>query len=363
MTVRYLLQALPSGDFLSWDLPLEDVEVSVGLSTPTVVGATITHERAEIAKYLRPFGAAIFVDDGSGDLHGGILTDVEADGPKIRLTIAGYSYYPTNQPWLSKDFNGVQVDPLDMVRKIWDHLQGYPSGDLNLEVDKTKSPIRIGHEEQEVNFTDASGNEVSFDAGPYRLNWFSTSDLGKEFSDLITEAKASYLEKHWWDGDTIRHRLQIDYPARAVRRSDLRFVLGENVVVSPRLALPNTSYASHVLLIGAGEGREAAHADIPAQSKRLRRAVVVADKSVKTNKKALELARAHLTRRGGDREELSEITVLDHPNADFRTITPGDIIRVSGDTDWIDLDTEALVMSKSFDPSNPTTGVLELDVL
>ena len=361
--VRYLLMELPSGDMLSWDLPLSDVDVSYGLSTPTVISASITFERPELVDHLRPFGAAIFVDDGTGELYGGIITDAEADDEKISLTVAGYSYYPTNQPWLGKDYNGIQVDPLDMVRKIWGHLQSYRSGDLKLEIDSTKSKARIGTEEKTTEFTTSSGEDVSFESGPYRLNWYGTADLGKEVEDLFTEAGASYLERHFWEGDTLKHFLQIDYPSRSVRRSDLRFVLGENVIVAPRLSLPSTSYASHVLIVGAGEGRAAAHADIPASTSRLRRAMVVADKSITSKKKALAVARQQLALRKGDREEITEITVLDHPNADFRSINPGDIIRVSGNTSWIDLDTEAMVITKSWDPSAPETGVLELDIV
>lgn len=361
--VRYLLMELPSQDMISWDTPLEDVEVSYGLSTPTTMRATISHERPELVEHLKPFGAAVFVDDGSGEMYGGILTDAEADDTKISLTVAGYSYYPANQPWLDKDFNGIQVDPLAMVRKIWAHLQSYPSGDLKFEIDSTKSKVRIGTKEETTEFTTSSGEDVSFESGPFRLNWYTTSDLGKEVDDLMTEAGASYLERHYWEGDTIKHFLQIDSPSRAVRRTDVRLVVGENVIVPPRLSLPSTSYASHVLVVGAGEGSKAAHADVPATTNRLRRALTIADKSITSKKVATNAARNEVARRKGDREEITEITVLDHPNADFRLIDPGDIIRVSGETEWIDLDTNAIVVSKTWDPSRPETGVLELQTL
>ena len=358
--VRYLLMSLPSREMLSWDLPLEDVEVSYGLSTPTTLMASISHERPELVEHLKPYGAAIFSDEGTGELYGGILTDAEADDHKISLTVAGYSYYPSNQPFMGDDYNGIQVDPLDIVRLILDRLQSYPSGDLKYEIDSTKSKVRVGTEEREVEFTSSSGEDVSFEAGPRRLNWFTTSDLGKELDDLFSEAGASYLERHVWDGDRMRHMLQIDCPARSVRRDDLRFVIGENVIVPPRLSLPSTSFASHVLVIGAGEGRKAAHADVPSVTNRLRRALTIADKSITSKKAATNTARTELARRVGDREEITEITVLEHPNASFRDINPGDIIRVSGDTDWIKLDTQAIVISKTWDPSRPETGVLEL---
>lgn len=365
MVTRYLLQALPSGEMLSWDLPLEGVDLSLSLSAPTVMSATITHERPELVGLLRPYHVAIWVDDDSGDLHGGILTDIDADGPKVSLTVAGYAYYPTGQPWTDAEYQGIRVDPLDVVRRIWDRLQAIPGGDLHLEVDTTKSKVTVGEPERDVNFTDSNtGEEVSFEAGPYKLNYWGTADVGKEFADLIERAGATYLERHYWDGETIRHRLQIDCPGRAVRRDDLRFVVGENVIVPPKLSLPGTGYASEVLVLGAGEGRDARYASSgPVNTGGLYRAAVYSDKSITSNTKAQSIARAQAKKLSGDLEQITELLVLDHPNADLRSILPGDVIRVSGDTEWIELDTYARVTDISFNPATPHEGSLTIEVI
>lgn len=364
MTARYLLQALPSGDMLSWDLPLEDVDVSLSLSAPTVLSATITHERPELVGLLRPYACAVWSDDGSGDLHGGILTDVDADGPKLSLTVAGYAYYPTGQPWTASEYQGIKVDPLDVVRRIWDRLQSIPNGDLHLEVDGTKSKVTVGTPERDNEFTTSEGEDVSFTSGPYKLNYWGTADLGKEFADLIETAGASYVERHYWDGETIRHRLQIDCPSRAVRRDDLRFVLGENVIVPPKLSLPGTGYASEVLVLGAGEGRDARYATSgPVNTGGLYRAAVYADKSITSNSKAQTVARSQVKRLSGDLEQITELTVLDHPNADLQSMLPGDVIRVTGETEWIELDTYVLVTDISFNPESPHEGTLAIEVI
>lgn len=364
MSVRYLLQKLPNREMLSWDLPLEEVDLTLSLSAPTVMSASITHQRPELVGLLRPYGCAVWADDGSGDLYGGILTDIDTDGPKVSLTIAGYAYYPTGQPWTASEFKGIKVDPLDIVRRIWSRVQGLRNGNLYLEVDSTKSKVLIGEEERDVSFETSAGEQVDFSAGPYKLNYWDTADLGKELSDLFEEAGASYLERHWWDGESIRHRLLIDCPSRSVRRDDLRFVVGENIIVPPKLSLPGSGYASEVLVLGAGEGRDARYATSGAVNMDgLYRVTVYSDKSITSNSKAQKVAREQVKRLSGSEEQITDLTVLNHPNADLRSVLPGDVIRVTGDTEWISLDTYARVTDITFDPASPQTGNLTIEVI
>lgn len=364
MSVRYLLQKLPNREMLSWDLPLEEVDLTLSLSAPTVMSASITHERPELVGLLRPYGCAVWADDGSGDLYGGILTDIDTDGPKVSLTIAGYAYAPTGQPWTASEFKGIRVDPLDVVRRIWDRLQSIPNGDLHLEVDSTKSKVLIGEEERDVSFTTSDGEETEFTAGPYKLNYWDTADVGKEFSDMIEEAGASYLERHYWEDESIRHRLLIDCPSRSVRRDDVRAVVGENVIAPPKLSLPGSGYASEVLVLGAGEGRDAIYASSgPVNTGGLYRATVYSDKSITSKAKAQSVAREQVKRLSGREEQITDLTVLDHPNMDLRSITPGDVLRVTGDSEWVKLDTYVKVMDKTFAPDNPMTGTLTVEVI
>lgn len=366
MDTRYLLMELPSGGMLSWDLPLEDVSVSVSLTAPTVMGATITHERPELVGLLKPYHVAIFADDGS-ELHGGILTDAEVSGDKLSLTVAGYAYAPTGQPWTGSEYAGEYVDPLDVVRRIWDRLQAVVqgSGNLHLELDETRSKVTVGEPERDVEFATGDGQDVSFQAGPYRLTAYGTNDLGKEVSDLFEAANASYLERHWWDeAGTLRHRLQIDCPVRSVRRDDVRLVVSENIIVPPKLSLPGTGYSAEVIVQGAGEGRDMITATSgPVDTGGLYRATVYSDKSITTKKKAQTVARQMVKKLSGLEEQITELTVLDHPNADLSGIHPGDVVRVTGDTQWIELDQYVKVIEKSFDPSDPHTGTLAVEAI
>lgn len=364
MTVRYILQALPSGDVLAWDLPLTETDVTLALSAPTVMSASISFERPELVGLLRPYHVAIWADDGSGALHGGIVTDVDVDGPKLSLTIAGYVHYLNGMPWTAKEYQGIRVDPLDVVRRIWSYVQSMPSGDLHLEVDRTTSKTTIGEPERDVNFQTSAGDDVSFEAGPYSLSHWGTADLSKEHTDLMEHAGASYIEKHYWDGETIKHRLQIDCPSRYVRRDNVRAVVGENIIVPPKLSLPGTGYASEVLVLGSGEGRDAIYATSgPQKTKGLYKPTVYSDKSIKSKSKAQTVARSQVKKLSGDLEQITELTVLDHPNMDYRGINPGDVFRVTGELDWLDLDAYVRVLDKGFDPSNPMTGTLGVEVI
>ncbi len=45
---RYIAQRLPSGEFLDWDLPLQDVDVTTALSAPGGLTATVPVEVARL---------------------------------------------------------------------------------------------------------------------------------------------------------------------------------------------------------------------------------------------------------------------------------------------------------------------------
>lgn len=332
---RYIATRL-NGDgtetFLDWAVPVTAPKLTDDLSGPGGFKAAISAAAALAVTpdgdpVFKPWSTAIYAEKDGVIRGGGILTDNPENGPSVELDCVGFTGYLAGQPY-GGDISVVDVDPLDMARLIWAYKQEQPDGNLGLELDPTTSPVRIGAPETTSEFATSEGETVSITYGPYKLSWWTDHDLGKAFEDLATETPFDYRVVHEWDGDRIRHRLILGYPTIGARREDLRFMVGENIFVMPAIQRSGDTYASEVVVLGAGEGRKMVRnrAVRPAGG-RLHRAVVVQDKSLRSHGAALTAAERELQWRAGE-DDITEITVVDHSHARLGSFHVGDQILV-----------------------------------
>lgn len=325
-TARVLLEDLRTKRILDWAVPLTGADMTEVLSGARALEGTLPEG------YPYPvleWGTALWVED-SGVFHGGgIVTTVEHQDRTIRVGCTGPTGYAAGMPWLAPREDLIDVDPLDVVRKVWAHLQGEPGGNLHMAIDPTTSPVRIGEEERDVEFTTGAGDEVSFETGPFRLNPVDTQDLAKTIDDLAANTPFDYREHTYWDGEQIRHRLELGHPTLGVRRTQMQFHTSVNLSVLPTLGLDEDTYASEVLLIGAGEGRDAITAHVPNTPGRLRRVAIIADKSIRSKTAAARTAREELARRTTT-GTVTDIVVIDSPTARINELSPGDTIHITG---------------------------------
>ena len=333
---RFQLMSLPSREWIDRDLQLAGAEVTHGLSAPASISGTLPVEYRHLAgpdgnPRLTEWGCGIVAQYADQEPVFAIVDRVSPAGQTLAAEAGGFSMYPTGQPWMGEDYAGVKVDPFDMIRKIWEHLQSYPDSDLRVSVDSVKSPVRVGEEEKDVEFTTGSGEDVSFQAGPFRLAWWATDDLGKVQADIFADMPAEYRERSAWDGEDIVHRLELGYPQLGVRRNELRFEIGVNVRVVP--SVTSRDYASAVLLMGAGEGRSKIRAHVAQNLGRLRRVHVDTDSSL-NSKAAAQKAAAPILAGMDGAAGVEELVVIDHPNAPLGSYQPGDEIQVLGDLGW-----------------------------
>ncbi|MFF2822610.1 hypothetical protein ACFVRV_06105 [Arthrobacter koreensis] len=334
MSWRYLAYKL-NGDgtetLLSNDVPLQGAVLREDLSGPGGIDGSISPEVARFKTtggdpVFLPWSTAIYAEKDGNLRAGAILADLLEDGPTLSLDTVGFSGYPKDQPYTG-DKSWIQEDPLNIVRHIWSHLQGKKGGNLGLTVAGTTSSVRIGAKEEDVSFTTGNGEEVSFSAGPYTLQWWKDHDLSKVLDDLALETPFDYLVDHDWNGDAIRHTLRLGYPEIGSRRHDLRFMLGENVFDELPIRYEGDAYASEVIALGAGEGRKMVRGGDARVTGRLHRATVVVDKTLRNKKSADSVARLELAGRIGD-EDLDTLIVREHPHAALGTFRPGDEILV-----------------------------------
>jgi hypothetical protein len=335
---RYILQAIDGsgtpGAILHPDLPLTGVSITEAVNaTPELTGAITPYSRA-IKESLIKWGACIWAEAAGKIRGGGILVHTSTTGSAINLEVMGFHGYIHGLPYVNaQSYNGVEVDPLDMYRLIWAHVQSATGGNLGLQIPALKTGLKIGQELAQVEF-DTQDGPVSFEAGPWQLNRWETHDLGKKADDLAADTPFEFREIHEWNGDIIEHRMELAYPRFNVQRKDLRFVVGENVIIQPTVEEAGDEWASEMLILGAGEGRTMifGQASLP-RAGRLRRVAVVEDKDIKSittaNTRAFNLLKARM-----EIASITEFTVLDHPLAPLGSVRPGDEVFISLDYDW-----------------------------
>lgn len=326
---------------------------------------TIPSEIARLKKsdgspLLTPWGCAVWAE-ASGEIRGGgILVRSEFVGPMWTTEYVGLSGYANGQHWTGDEYKGVRIDPLSVVRRIWNHLQGQPGGDLGLDVDQTSSPVRIGTDPVDVEFTTDDGEDVSFESGPFKMNAWSTADVGKVIDDLAASTPFDYLTRTQWDGDQLSHRLELSYPRRGSRRDDMRFVVGENVLVEPTHVMDGDEYATEVLVLGSGEGSGMVRANATSPDRRgLRRAIGITDKSARSKRAATDIAKRELAWRNTD-IVVEDIQVIQSALAEVHAIRPGDEVFFQSDVGWLDVSMWVRVLSVSIFPEDLSTVVLRV---
>ena len=220
------------------DLPLQDPTIEDVLSGDNSLQAKIEPTYARLKgldgkTILREWHTAIYAENDGDIRGGGILVNSGIDGPAWSLEAPGFTNYAVDMPWTAaspisndppgwvvaaeKDGSGkgIGVDPIDMFRVIWRQLQEHPGGNLGLTIDSTttKGKVKIGTELKQVEFDTQSG-PVSFESGPYKLNWYTNHDLSSDLNDLANDTPFDYHERHFWDASgTLRHHIDIGYPS------------------------------------------------------------------------------------------------------------------------------------------------------
>lgn len=369
---RFLAQRLDgngtSSEFLDTELPLQDVAITDTLSGPSHINAKIA---PEVARLLGPdgrpildkWGTAIYAEHEREIRGGAILTEMSRQGPTLSLDCDGFAAYPDGQPWTTDTgFMGIRVDPLDVVRVIWDHLQEQPGGNLGMTIDRsTSTPIRIGSEYRVATLDpqdDPNVGPSTFESGPVLLRWYETHDLGEEIVKLADETPFDYVERHQWVGDEVHHYLDFGYPRLGRKREDLRFVLGVNVGESPDVE--TDEYASEILALGHGEGRTMQHAVVSRPTGKLRRAMTVVDKSARSQRRVNALAKRELAWRSG-LDDVTSFVAIDHPNAPIGSFSVGDEVLLEGRTGWGELEIWVRIISTTIRPAQG--GAVEFSVI
>jgi hypothetical protein len=328
---RFIAQAIFGGEFLHWELPVTDPEVTWTLSGATRIRASFRPEIRELADVgLEPWGTWIHLEEDGVIRGSGILlpTSIAPDGV-LDLEAEGPHGYAARVPYRDR-MSEVGIEVGNIVRKLWAHIQGFPRGDLGVTV-LGSTPITKGTEARDVNFVTGEGEQVTFQAGPYTLDYWQNTMIGREIETLAKDTPFDFTEHSAWTSparDAVKHWIQIHYPQAGQRRFDLRFAQGENIVAFAPVEEPDDAYADVVYVQGKGEGvDQIAGQASTSVGNRLRLPAVVTDKTIDSTQRANAVASEELAARLAALVEIPEILVdARHPNAPLGSYSVGDEI-------------------------------------
>ncbi|WP_330335704.1 siphovirus ReqiPepy6 Gp37-like family protein (plasmid) [Streptomyces sp. NBC_00536] len=363
---RFIAQRALTAEFLDWDVPLAlSSNPKRSLSGPGQLSATIEPEYARLigpdkSPILQEWGTKLYLEVDGAIRWGGILTKASYDGAKMSVECEGLTSYPHGIPYEDylvsgelitppdpyegkdknhdgyidfsnpkrrvpdppKPYTGPRIDAFVAFRKIWEHVLTRPYGDIGIRVDSHNLGKLLGA---------ADGTS------PWELAWWNNPDCGQALDSLTRDLPFDWVETHAWGEDhrTVEHRLRLGTPRLGRKRTDLRFADGENISAIAKPEGLGDEYANEIVVLGKGEGRAMARAQLANfDGRRLRRVSTVTDKTLSSADALRVRGQQELTGRS-QALQIPAIQIVDHPNARYGSWSLGDDIRVQVHVPWV----------------------------
>ncbi|THA38117.1 hypothetical protein [Streptomyces sp. A1547] len=323
---RYIAQHALSGEILSSDVPLTDVEYGPELNGPGALTATLSPRFAHSRPDIADEGNVLIYVERDGVLRwGGLLWQSTPEDRTLSLEAAGWSSYLQRRHDIHGELDGrgpyVYADPCQVIRDIWAYAQSLPDGSLGVTVDSTQSKAKVGTP-----------------AEPLHFAWWEEPVLGDAVDDLVAAAESPdyTCDTQWGSGGKILRRVRLGYPRLGARRTDIAFTSGINVINAPAIHRSADEFANTIIATGAGEGRSRRRHVDSVRDGRLRMESVLALPDVKGTDILARRAAAERKRRQL-RGTVEQISIRpDHPAAPLGAFQIGDDVFTQVSTDWAD---------------------------
>ena len=161
--MQILAQRATTKEWLHFDLPLNVSEVGWALSAPGHLKATVDPLVGSVLAedglgLLEEWGTLLYVLDGGAVRWGGVVALSRPEGGSWVVEAAGFGSYPHSRVHRG-DYVKYGVDPAQVIKDIWAHIQETPNGNLGVQVVGDTTPVRLGdygyivRDGQRLNFT------------------------------------------------------------------------------------------------------------------------------------------------------------------------------------------------------------------
>lgn len=290
-------------------------------------------------------------------------SDVDPISGVMSANFQGFSNYAKGIPWL-EDWNPIAVDPFEIVRRIWAHLQSYSNAHLGVTVTNLDGSMpAVSGTEMLPGFA-FDGSNVVQDFFAIFIRATDQNDCGDYINTLARDIPFDYWEMSDWAGGAapINKRIKLAYPDGAVDQEGLIFQMGTNVLgVTPKQEA-QVQWFSDIIINGYFPGKVYSSTITNADPDRYRRVMTETDLHVDSDERAAAWGHRLLTRRQFPAAQFDSIVINPyHSNAPHGSFDVGDIIRIQGPDPWVgNIDVKHKVMSHTWDMKS---GQVQLGVL
>lgn len=162
---RYIAQRATTGQVLDLEVPfLTRSDLTWSLSAAGSLKGTVTPDTGTLtAQDGRPlfeeWNTLIYAEADGQIRWGGIVVRSEASGDGWTVECSSFATYPNGIPYLGT-YYGVEEDPADIVREIWEHIQSFSNGDLNVSVTGSTDQSLGSKSENAANAATADYNDA-----------------------------------------------------------------------------------------------------------------------------------------------------------------------------------------------------------
>ncbi|MGV2822594.1 hypothetical protein ABZX73_17145 [Brevibacterium casei] len=268
-----------------------------------------------------------------GEPDWGSLPNPVNPGPKPRPTAGkqpkapSYPSYPTggSAEWQRKEY----------ARRTKKYAADRKAYDAALKLWRTRNEADRKREQAWTELKNKFDQDLKernrlIDEAKYRLNYWSTHDLLREFQNLSNETGFAYRVDHTLVDNTATHTLRCRPGRLGERRHDVSFIEGENVYSVPKVTHRGGDKVTSAVILGSGEGSAMKWNQTSRDaggSQGLRRARVFADKTLTRHSQLSARAREVLNAYN-DPIDIDEFVVIDHGLAPVRVFDVGDEIHL-----------------------------------
>jgi hypothetical protein len=358
---RLIAQRILDGEIVDWDLPVDtDFEYQVQLSGPIIMQGAFKPELIQVQELaLDGYAYWLHVEVNQEIRASAIMLPPKYDESSMTFTAEGVAAVPHYQ-YYDSTFSQIGVDAFSVIRTLWNYVQAQPQSDYGVTVTQDNSGQTLGLAEWDELIFDPATQEFHtdhHDAEPYEIMWWDAVNIGEEIDKLSGQIPFDFLEHHKWNSNKtdVDHSISLGYPRLGQTRPNLMFD-EENIIEVVPVQEGENNYASAVLVIGGGEGEDSIRSYVShSYGDRVRKVVVITDKTINKRERADALAQSELTARTGGRFEIAEV-VIDayHPHAPIGTYDVGDDIQVRVQIPWL-METQVAwyrITSITFKPSS-----------
>jgi hypothetical protein len=303
------------------------------------------------------------------------IEDFDAAGglPEDAYAVTAPSSYATNEEWVDKAVKKLKKLPNGWsATVIRDALEEWLAGPPYLQTEQERKIVKKARQilgeppglpaGVTTDPTPTVTDPVVYQVDSYKMNWYSTQDVSSNVDDLAANTPFDWKMIHRWsdDGDEadLQHHIRLGYPrleddgrvTKTIPGVGPRFVIGENIHEIPDIERDGEEFANDVIVLGNGEGSSTVHgrAYRPTPG-RMRRTVVVTDQTLGDVQSCVARAEEEISRRAM-LEDITELVLIDHPNAPFGSLQLGQEFTLEGQTDWFNLSVRVRCVGRTFRP-------------